>query len=79
MQLQTNAEIKIVEKNTFPDEAGNTIGYFTAYLKNDEGEVLKINSKKDLSPFEGQNGVVTVWLRDQGGKTQLLLELPPKQ
>jgi len=65
MNLFANAEVKIVEKQSFTDEGGTTVEYFVNYIKNDEGEVLELNSKNDYTEFEGKTGVVKIRARKQ--------------
>jgi len=65
MKLFTNAVLKIVEKEQFAGENGETIEFFKNYLKNPDGEMLIANSKHDYSDLEGEKGVATLLVRDR--------------
>jgi len=65
MNLYTECTLRIVEKNSFPDENGQTVTFCTNYLKTEDGEVLEINSKDDYTQFEGQRGVAKINVKKQ--------------
>jgi len=68
MKLFTEGTIKIVEKNNFSDQEGKTVEFYTVFLKNEDGEVLEINSgKEDFSNMEGEYGVATINARKRDG------------
>lgn len=81
MKLYSNATIKICEKNSFENDEGENIEFYGAYLKDDEGQVVKISSgKRDLSEFEGQQGVVVLNVRNDGGGIKLsLVDFRPEE
>lgn len=76
MRLYTNASVKIVEKNSFTNTENQPVEYFTVYLKNDEGEVLEVNSGTDFSDHESKSGVAIIKAtkRDSGGGFKLALK-----
>jgi len=65
MKLFTNAVLKIVEKEQFAGENGETIEFFKNYLKNPDGEMIVANSKNDFSAQEGEKGVATLLVRER--------------
>jgi len=71
-------KIAIVEHNSFPDreKPGETIEFYTNYLKNSEGEMLQVNSKESYEKFEGKSGVATIEItpRQSGGGYKLSLK-----
>jgi len=69
MKLYTNARIIAVEENNFADREGNNVKFFTCYLKDESGSVVKINSGKDnYDQFEGDAGVAEIRLGERDGK-----------
>jgi len=76
MKAYIVGKIAVVEKNTFPDkETGQTIEFFTNYVKNSNGEMLQVNSKESYEQYEGQSGVLGIEItpRTQGGGFKLSL------
>lgn len=74
MKLYTNAKILAVETNNFSDEQGRTIEFYTNFIKDEEGAVLKINSgKEDFSKYEGKTGVLGIEIREQNGQIKAKL------
>jgi len=80
MILQTNATLKIVEKNSFKDQEGKEINYHINYLKDEEGGVLEVTSGPDFSGYEGQSGVATITprKREGGGYKLSLTDFTPE-
>jgi len=77
MRLYTNAKIVAVETNSAPDKErpGETIEWFTNYLKNSEGGMLKVNSSTSFEEFEGQSGGCSIEVTErQGGGYKLSLK-----
>jgi len=68
MKLYANATLRIVEKNSFADENNQTVEFFTNFLKNEDGEVIEVNSKEDYSEHEGKFGVAAIRVRKQDTK-----------
>jgi hypothetical protein len=76
MKTYIPARIAVVEKNSFPDkETGQTIEFYTNYVKNSDGEMLQVNSKESFEAFEGKSGVCTIEIspRSNGGGFKLSL------
>jgi len=76
MKLYTNAGVKIVEHNNFQDEQGRPVDYYTVYLKNEDGEVLEVNSGTDFTNMEGETGIacINATKRATGGGFKLSLK-----
>jgi len=75
MYLYAEATIKIVEKNNFSDQEGKTVEYFTVFLKNEEGEVIEVNTTTDFTSKEGVKGVAKIRAtKREGGGHKLSLK-----
>jgi len=70
MKVFANARVIVCEEQNATDEQGTAFNWFTVYLKDETGSVLKINSgKNNFSDFEGENGIVEIDLfEDQNTK-----------
>jgi hypothetical protein len=80
MKVYTNITIKITERNSFDNDAGETIEYGSAYIKGEDGSVLKLSTgKKDFSEYEGQEGLAVLNVREDGKHLKLsLIEFRPE-
>lgn len=70
MKLYTNARLIAVEENNFAEkESGKNIQFFTCFLKDESGAVVKINSgKENYDQYEGDTGVAEIQLSERDGK-----------
>jgi len=68
MKLFADVTLKMIELNSFSDENGKTVDYYTNYLKNPEGNALVINSKESFEKFEGKTGVAGIEVREDNEK-----------
>jgi len=66
MKTYVEGELKIVSKQSFAGENGETVEYFENYLKDDEDEMLIFNSKKDFTESEGKHGVAVLGVKKYG-------------
>lgn len=58
MRLYANVRVLALDKKNFADEDGKTVEYYEAYLKDEEGSVLRVSAGvKDRTEHEGANGV----------------------
>jgi len=76
LKVYTEAVIKIVESVHFSNDMGEPVDYFIAYLKDDEGGVVKVNcGKNNFSEFEGLDGTCEIEVREGqiGGTFKLKL------
>jgi len=62
------AEVKLItcEKNNFTDDTGTPVEWFRNFLKGSDGAVLVVNSKIDLTQQEGDTGIASFRLREDG-------------
>lgn len=58
MKLYANVKILALDKKNFADEDGKTVEYYEAYVKDEEGSVLRVGAGvKDRTKYEGSNGI----------------------
>jgi len=67
MKLYAEVEIRIVEKNSFKGNDGNTVDYYTIFVKDNEAKVLELTSGKDFTEYEGSKGVAAIEAREREG------------
>jgi len=61
MRSYIDAKLMASEKKSFKDKTtGETIEYFTNYLRSKDNGVIEANSKEDFSPYEGEEGVAAI-------------------
>lgn len=75
MLFHANITLKVTEKNSFNNkETGELVTFYSAYVKDSDGAVLKLNcGKNDFSSSEGKTGVGTINAREVDGHIKLTL------
>jgi len=68
MKMYVEAMLKISEHNNFAGENGETVEYDTNYLKDNDGNMLIVNSKASFAPAEGKSGVAILEIREDSEK-----------
>jgi hypothetical protein len=82
MTLFLEGAIELVSKSSFTDkQTGDEQVRFKHYVKNDEGEVIVLNSKKDFSSVKNVDGVARIGvyeINDRPGFYLTLLDFVPQ-
>jgi len=72
MKVFYNGSLEIFIKKGFTSNTGEEVEYNEAYfVSQDEDDVLKINTKQDLSKLKGQTGIVEIE-QQKDGKMKLI-------
>jgi len=72
MPVFFDGELKICVKKSFENNEGETIEYYELYFVSNDGDnVLKINSKQDLSNLVDKSGVAELEMQE-GRKPRLI-------
>jgi len=72
MKIFIQGVLKIVEPNPFKDaETGKTVPYFTNYIQDPEGKLVKIGSQEDLSEHLDNPSVFNAEMKSDFNKPNL--------
>jgi len=66
MKVYANTKLVASGAKSFDDKDGTEVRYFENILKDTEGAIATVNSKADYSAVEGQMGIATLRIKNDG-------------